>query len=99
MSAKLIARREFPGGRLFEVVEADLLSESVDAIGNAANGMLAHGGGVAAAIARAAGPELVREGDELVRNEGPVPTGSATVTGAGKLPFQGVIHAVGPRYG
>jgi O-acetyl-ADP-ribose deacetylase (regulator of RNase III) len=34
-----------------------------------------------------------------VAARGPFPTGSAVVTTAGRLPFKGVIHAVGPRYG
>src|SRR5207248_1606465 len=37
--------------------------------------------------------------DALVKKAGPFPTGSAVVTTAGKLPFKGVIHAVGPRFG
>jgi O-acetyl-ADP-ribose deacetylase len=81
------------------VVRGDLLDEPVDAIVNAANGHLAHGGGVAGIISRAAGPELQRESDLLVQKQGPFPTGSAVVTTAGKLPFKGVIHAVGPRQG
>jgi O-acetyl-ADP-ribose deacetylase (regulator of RNase III) len=60
---------------------------------------LAHGGGVAGIISRDAGPELQAESDRLVRERGPFPTGSAVVTTAGKLPFKGVIHAVGPRQG
>jgi O-acetyl-ADP-ribose deacetylase len=80
-------------------VRGNLLEEPVDAIVNAANGHLAHGGGVAGIIARAAGPALQRESDLLVRQHGPFPTGSALVTTAGKLPFKGVIHAVGPRQG
>jgi putative ATPase len=80
-------------------VIGDLLSEPVDAIVNAANGCLAHGGGVAAAIARAAGPALDAEGDRIVRDRGPVPTGEAVVTTAGRLPFRGVVHAVGPMQG
>jgi O-acetyl-ADP-ribose deacetylase (regulator of RNase III) len=83
----------------FEVVQGNLLEEPVDAIVNAANGRLAHGGGVAAIIARAAGPGLQQECDLYIRKHGPVATGSAVVTTAGKLPFKGVIHAVGPRYG
>lgn len=71
----------------------------MDAIVNAANGHLAHGGGVAGIISRAAGPELQAESDALIRRLGPLPTGSAVVTTAGKLPFKGVIHAVGPRQG
>jgi len=81
------------------VVRGNLLEEPVDAIVNAANGQLAHGGGVARVISRAAGPDLQRESDRLVAEHGPLPTGSAVVTTPGKLPFKGVIHAVGPRNG
>ena len=81
------------------MVRGNLLDEPVDAIVNAANGHLAHGGGVAGIISRAAGPELQAESDRLVRESGPFPTGSAVLTTAGKLPFKGVIHAVGPRQG
>ena len=80
-------------------MRGNLLEEPVDAIVNAANGQLAHGGGVAGIIARAAGPQLQQESDLLVQKHGPFPTGSAVVTTAGKLPFKGVIHAVGPRQG
>jgi O-acetyl-ADP-ribose deacetylase (regulator of RNase III) len=96
---EVVARETLPGGRVFEVVVGDLLTEPVDAIVNAANGHLAHGGGVAGAIARGAGPELQRESDALVRAHGPVAVGDAAVTGAGRLPFKAVIHAVGPRLG
>jgi len=81
------------------VVRGNLLEEPVEAIVNAANGHLAHGAGVAGIISRAAGPELQAESDRLVDERGPFPAGSAVVTSAGKLPFKGVIHAVGPRYG
>jgi len=81
------------------VVRSDLLKEPVEAIVNAANGHLAHGGGVAGIIARAAGPALQAESDALVAARGPLASGSAVVTTAGALPFQGVIHAIGPRYG
>ena len=81
------------------MVRGNLLEEPVDAIVNAANGHLAHGGGVAAIISRAAGPELQAESDALIRRTGVLPTGSAVVTTAGRLPFKGVIHAVGPRQG
>lgn len=81
------------------MVRADLLKEPVDAIVNAANGQLAHGGGVAGLISRAAGPALQEESDRIVARRGPLPTGSAVVTTAGRLPFQGIIHAIGPRYG
>jgi O-acetyl-ADP-ribose deacetylase (regulator of RNase III) len=86
-------------GGVFEVLQADLLEQPVDAIVNAANGELAHGGGVAGVISRAAGPALQEESAALVRRHGPYPTGSAVATGAGRLPFKAVIHAVGPRHG
>jgi O-acetyl-ADP-ribose deacetylase (regulator of RNase III) len=80
-------------------VRGNLLDEPVEVIVNAANGHLAHGGGVAAIIARAAGPALQAESDRIVKSRGPLPTGAAVATTAGKLPFKGVIHAVGPRQG
>lgn len=88
-----------PGDRSFVLVVGDLFAQDVDAIVNAANGRLAHGGGVAGLIARRAGDALVSESRDHVRDNGPVPTGQAVVTTAGELPFQGVIHAVGPRQG
>jgi O-acetyl-ADP-ribose deacetylase (regulator of RNase III) len=81
------------------VVRGNLLEEPVDAIVNAANGHLSHGGGVAGVIARAAGPALQAESDRLLTTKGPFAAGTAIVTSAGKLPFKGVIHAVGPRSG
>lgn len=80
-------------------MRGNLLEEPVEAIVNAANGHLAHGGGLAGIIARAAGQALIDESERLVRERGPLATGSAVVTTAGRLPFKGVIHAVGPRYG
>ena len=99
MSAKVIARLDFSGGRVLEAVEGDLLRQPVDAIVNAANGALAHGGGVAAAIANAAGDALLDEDNRLLAERGHVATGDAVVSVAGKLPFQGIIHAVGPVQG
>ncbi|NQU03544.1 MAG: macro domain-containing protein [Syntrophaceae bacterium] len=99
MSESLIKKIVFSHGGEFSVVVHDLLEEPVDCIVNAANGMLAHGGGVAAAIARAAGERLIEDGNRIVREEGKVPTGGAVVTTAGNLSFKGVIHAVGPRMG
>ncbi|MBN2371636.1 MAG: macro domain-containing protein [Vicinamibacteria bacterium] len=99
MPGTLIARLFFPNNGQFEAVIHDLLAESADGIVNAANGGLSHGGGGAAAISAAAGPDLDREGDELVRKQGRVPVGEAVVTAAGRLPFKGVVHAVGPRFG
>jgi len=99
VNAKVLAARAFAPGRAFCVVQGNLLEEPVEAIVNAANGRLAHGGGVAGLISRAAGPALQVESDRIVLQRGTLPTGSAVVTTAGRLPFKGVIHAVGPRQG
>lgn len=80
------------------VIFADILTAPVDAIVNPANKDLFHNGGLAAVIAQAAGPELSLACDVLT-DDGPIPTGTAVVTTAGKLPFKGVIHVVGPYWG
>jgi len=72
-----------------EVQQADVTKLEVDAIANAANTMLLHGGGVAGAIARAAGPELERES----RERAPIELGAAVATTAGDMPSRWVIHA------
>jgi O-acetyl-ADP-ribose deacetylase (regulator of RNase III) len=82
-----------------QVVQADITRQDVDAIVNAANTALAHGGGVAGAIARAAGPELQEASDELVASRGPLATGEAVATEGFGLRARRVIHAVGPVYG
>ncbi|HEX05633.1 MAG TPA: macro domain-containing protein [Bacteroidetes bacterium] len=77
------------------LVLGDLTVEVVDAIVNAANNHLAHGGGVAGAICRRGGPSIQRES----YTRAPVPVGEATWTSAGDLNAKYVIHAVGPRWG
>jgi O-acetyl-ADP-ribose deacetylase len=72
-----------------EVMAADVTKLEVDAIANAANTQLRHGGGVAGAIARAGGPEVQRESDE----KAPLALGEAVETTAGDMPARWVIHA------
>src|SRR3954469_7671732 len=71
------------------VEQADITKLEVDAIANAANSQLMHGGGVAGAIARAGGEELERES----RERAPVSVGEAVETTAGRMPARWVIHA------
>jgi O-acetyl-ADP-ribose deacetylase len=72
-----------------EVLETDITTLEVDAIANAANTRLAHGGGVAGAISRAGGPEVQRESDARA----PIGLGEAVQTTAGEMPSRWVIHA------
>jgi O-acetyl-ADP-ribose deacetylase (regulator of RNase III) len=72
-----------------EVMQADVTALEVDAIANAANTQLKHGGGVAGAISRAGGPEVQRESDERA----PIALGDAVETTAGDMPARWVIHA------
>ncbi|HEY0633351.1 MAG TPA: macro domain-containing protein [Thermoleophilaceae bacterium] len=72
-----------------EVQQADVTQIEVDAIANAANTRLLHGGGVAGAIARAGGAELLAES----RERAPIELGSAVATTAGEMPSRWVIHA------
>jgi len=87
---------KLPTGQVIRIVRGDITAEQVDAIVNAANSYLKHGGGVAAAIVRKGGESIQRESDEWVKQYGPVPTGKVAVTGAGNLPAKVVIHSVGP---
>lgn len=82
-----------------EIAQGDLTQEHVDAIVNAANNHLAHGAGVAAAIARAGGPVIQQESDEWVRTRGLVTHEEPAHTSGGEMPCKYVIHAVGPVWG
>ncbi|WP_025270137.1 macro domain-containing protein [Hippea sp. KM1] len=81
--------------KVVKVVQGDITEEDTEAIVNAANSHLKHGGGVAGAIVRKGGYEIQEESDKI----GYVPTGSAAITGAGRLKAKYVIHAVGPVWG
>ncbi len=81
-----------------ELIKGDITELDTDAIVNAANERLAHGGGVAGAISRRGGPNIQRESTAWVRQHGRVATGSAAITSGGNLGACHVIHAVGPVY-
>ena len=74
---------------MIEVLDVDITTLEVDAIANAANTMLMHGGGVAGAISRAGGPTIQQESNALA----PIGLGEAVETSAGRMPSQWVIHA------
>jgi O-acetyl-ADP-ribose deacetylase len=77
------------GPRSISVLDTDITKLEVDAIANAANTRLLHAGGVAAAIARAGGPEVQHESAACA----PIGLGEAVETTAGEMPARWVIHA------
>lgn len=81
--------------KLLRLVQGDLTERDVNAIVNAANSHLQHGGGVAGAIVKKGGQIIQDESDKI----GFTPVGTAVITTAGRLPAQFVIHTVGPRMG
>lgn len=84
------------GHATIELTRGDITTETVDMIANAANAHLRGGGGVDGAIHRAAGPGVMAE----LRRAHPhgTPTGSAVLTGGGRLTARWIAHAVGPVY-
>ncbi len=93
-SIEIVAEASAGGARV-RVIRGDLTEAPVDAIVNAANSHLQHGGGVAGAIVRKGGQVIQEESDRI----GFVPAGKAALTSAGRLPARFVIHTVGPRWG
>lgn len=78
------------------VVDGDLLRQPVEVIVNSWNRnfipyWLLIPAGVSGAIRRQAGPMPFRE----VGKRGLLPVGEAVLTGAGRLPFKGIIHVAG----
>jgi O-acetyl-ADP-ribose deacetylase len=87
------------GDASLELTQGDITALTVDAIVNAANTELQHGGGVAAAISRKGGPTIQEESNAIITRRGLLETGNAVVTTGGKLPAKFVIHTVGPIWG
>ncbi len=83
------------GGVRLRLLRGDLTEADADAIVNAANSRLQHGGGVAGAIVRKGGNVIQEESNKI----GYVPVGGAAITGAGKLKARHVVHTVGPMWG
>ena len=89
----------FPNGQTIQIVQGDITTEEVDAIVNAANEHLQHGGGVAWAISNKGGDVIQEESDAWIREHGPVSHAHPAWTSGGLLPAKYIIHAVGPVWG
>jgi O-acetyl-ADP-ribose deacetylase (regulator of RNase III) len=95
----VLKERIFPTGQTIQIVQGDITTEEVDAIVNAANEHLQHGGGVAWAISKKGGETIQQESDAWIRQHGPVSHSHPAWTSGGLLPAKYVIHAVGPVWG
>jgi len=95
----IIAEKKLPSDQTIQIVQGDITTEDVDAIVNAANEHLQHGGGVAWAISKKGGPAIQKESDEWIRQHGPVAHSLPAWTSGGLLPTKYVVHAVGPVWG
>lgn len=89
----------FMDGVEISILQGDITSQKVDAIVNAANAMLQHGGGLAGMISRRGGAVIDIESREWVEKFGSVSHSNPAYTHAGSLPCKYVIHAVGPVWG
>lgn len=95
----VLVERQLPSNQTIQIVQGDITIEDVDAIVNAANERLQHGGGVAWAISKKGGPAIQKESDEWIRQHGHVTHAHPGWTSGGRLPAKYVIHAVGPVWG
>ena len=96
---KVLMERVLSTGQTTQIVQGDLTAETTDAIVNAANEYLSHGGGVAWAIVRGGGEIIQQESDEWIRVHGTVSHARPAWTSGGRLSAKYVIHAVGPVWG
>nr|WIM49785.1 orf1a protein [Bovine coronavirus] len=80
-------------------VKGDIIKVSkrvkAEVVVNPANGHMAHGGGVAKAIAVAAGQQFVKETTDMVKSKGVCATGDCYVSTGGEL-CKTVLNVVGP---
>src|SRR3972149_3751258 len=95
----VLVERVLSTGQTLQIVQGDITIDEVDAIVNAANEHLQHGGGVAWAVVKRGGNVIQKESDEWIRKNGRVSHSHPAWTSGGRLPAKYVIHAVGPVWG
>ncbi len=99
MTNRVLCRCPLSERHTLTLIHGDITEERVDAIVNAANEWLKHGGGLAGFLVRKGGRIIQEESDAWVRAHGPITPENPAHTSAGRLPAQYIIHAVGPRWG
>ena len=95
----ILVEKKLSTGQALQIAKGDITTDEVDAIVNAANEHLQHGGGVAWAIVRRGGDVIQEESDKWIQKHGLVPHAHPAWTLGGALPAKYIIHAVGPVWG
>src|SRR5688500_7667264 len=95
----IIVEKKLSSDQIIQLVQGDITIEDVDAIVNAANEHLQHGGDVAGTISNKAETASKKESDAWSQQHGPVAHSHPAWTSGGFLPAKYVIHAVGPVWG
>ena len=95
----ILSERKLTENQTIQIVQGDITIEEVDAIVNAANEYLQHGGGVARTISQKGGSTIQEESNAWVQQHGRVSHARPAWTSGGQLPAKYVIHAVGPVWG
>ena len=95
----LLVEKTLSTDQTLQIVQGDITTDEVDAIVNAANEYLQHGGGVAWAIVRRGGEAIQEESDQWIQLHGLVSHSHPAWTSGGALPAKYIIHAVGPIWG
>ena len=95
----ILVEKKLSAGQTLQIAKGDITTDEVDAIVNAANEHLQHGGGVAWAIVRRGGDVIQEESDKWIQQHGLVTHAHPAWTSGGALPAKYIIHAVGPVWG
>ena len=95
----VLVEQILPTSQTIQIVQGDITVEEVDAIVNAANEHLQHGGGVAWAISKKGGSTIQKESEAWIHEHGRVLHSAPAWTSGGLLPAKYVVHAVGPVWG
>jgi len=97
--SSVLVEKNLSNGSSLQIAQGDITLEAVDAIVNAANEDLQHGGGVAWAIVQRGGESIQTESDKWIQIHGRASHAHPAWTSGGRLPAKYVIHAVGPVWG
>ncbi|CAH1268230.1 PARP14 [Branchiostoma lanceolatum] len=85
------------GGVTLQIQRGDLTAENVDCIVNVTSKDLDLSGPMAKAICQKAGPSVASECKQYITRNGQQDHGAVVLTGAGNLPYKGILHLTHPN--